>query len=317
MFGVGVGQATRLSLRLFLSILLATSLVGCSSPPLPPSVAAAGWNDVRSSDRDEVHAQLIRMHADSRSARGVFTYRIVDPSGTEVEVLVTRADGWSSVVLDGRLRLWEGEAAGSVSDPVTVWARDALDGELERDLVVCAAGTCTDVSAWFKLAAFEEFAPLPERVGGLRPQEVYQAALIGALEPSVINYYIEHLDDPVNGWFTDESGSKAYDLNDRSYVYGHRAGRTGSETCIGWFDRQEDLFSDDERFARFCHSPVAGVTMGSGKDALLSHRPIVPGTFHRPDTTADLYLLVDEDFRRYLESMGVVDSVWAARHTRV
>jgi hypothetical protein len=259
----------------------------------------------------------MRIYADSSSTRGLFTYRIVDPSGAEVEVQVTQADGWSSVVLDGRLRLWEGEAAGSISEPVTVWARDSLGEELERDLVVCAAGTCTDVSAWYKLAAFDEFAPLPERIGGLRPQEVYQAAMIGSVEPSVISYFIKHLDDPVNGWFTDESGSKAYDLTDRFYVYGHRAGGAGTETCIGWFDRQEDLFSDDERFTRFCHSPVAGVTMGSGKEELISHRPIEPGSNHRPDTKADLYLLVDEDFRRYLETMGVVDAAWAARHTRV
>lgn len=302
----------RLRFPVLVAVLI-VMLTSCSSRPLPAAVAEAGWSDVRESNRDEVVAELARMRADAHKAEGVFVFE-VDDSTQRARVTVTRVGPWTTTRLEGQLVLWEDRRTGSPERPVTVWAHDQLPGESDRDLLVCVDGSCTDVSAWYLLAAFDSLVNLPQSVYGVTSQEVYLAAAIGSLDPSVIDYYHDHIDDPVNVSVVSDAGVEHFTISDRVYVIGHRKGGTGVETCIGWFDRRDDMLVDDDRFTRFCHSSVARALTAAGDDSLLSYRPLPATTERTPKVVDDLYRHVTPEVRELLETMGFVGPAWAERH---
>lgn len=290
---------------------------GCAGRPLPAAIAAAGWSDVQTSDRDEIVALIGKWREDAASAQGSFRYRIAGTGGEEDRLITVTVHGeWRSVQLRGELRLWEDRRTGSPQHPVTIWARSPQSGESERDLVACVAERCTDVSAWYVLAALDHMTELPEEVGNLTPQEVYQAAALGPLDVSVLTAFLDMIDMPVSGTVASDGGVEHFTLEDRVYVVGHRAGATGEEICLGWFDRAVELTADNDRFVHFCQSPEAKVFSAVTNDELVSYAPLPVGGPHEPKVDADLYDMIDPLAREYIVTMGYVNPQWVRRHQR-
>lgn len=230
---------------------------------------------------------------------------------------VTHTNGWRSVELKGERGSWEDRELGSKQSPVTVWARDMIEGDPISDIVICRENRCTDVSAWYVLAGLDKELGFPSEVEGLLPQDAAGISRISHADTHVIRYHLEHIKDPVKGTVFAQGASEDYTLADRVYVEGTRNGGTGVEDCVGWFDRPAELDYDSDRFLYICFATSVGVFSGFDNRTGLKDFKTVTAEYsrsHAPKVTADLYGNLPIRIRGTLLALNYVTEEWSERH---
>ena len=302
------------------AVAAALLLSGCGGSDHPPAIKAANWSTYEISDRDTVVGLLEQWAAKAKIAEGVL--EVVDGmnmADARTRIRITHANGWRSIQLTGERGSWEERPLGSKKNPVVVWVRDMVPGETTADIVICDQRDCTDVTAWYVLANFNEELGFPDEIAGLLPQDAAEVSRVGNSDTFVIEHYLDHVDDPVVGSVIDDGVVTNYSLKDRVYIRGQREGGTGMEDCVGWLDRVEDLQTDADRFAYFCFSPNAGVFSGlhrlSGLKSFEALSEAASST-HSPEVGADLYGDLTDNEKAILQLLGAVEPAWAERHER-
>jgi len=293
-------------------------LTGCGSDPRPPAIAAANWSNYEVSDRDTVVNLLQSWLTEAKRVEGVFVVLDgMNMADARTPMRVTHANGWRSIPLTGQHGSWEKRTLGSKQNPVTVWVRDMIPGETTADIVICDQKLCTDVTAWYMLANFNDQLQFPDQIAGLLPQDAAGVSRLGTSDPFIVEFYLEHIDDEVTGSVISDAGIEPYTIKDRVYLRGQRDGGTGTEECVGWVDRLADLETEADRYPYFCFSTTVGVFTGTRNNTGLKNFEVIPPrTPHAPDVSADLYGNLSDDDKAVLQILGAVDSNWAKRHDR-
>ena len=307
----------RIQFRTTLAVLMiAFVLTGCGSDPRPPAISAANWSNYEVTDRGTVVTLLKRWLTEAKGAEGVFVVLDgMNMADARTPMKITHANGWRSIQLTGQHGSWENRTLGSKQHPVVVWVRDMIPGETTADIVICDQKVCTDVTAWYMLANFNDQLQFPDEIAGLLPQDAAGVSRLGTSDPFVIEFYLEHIDDEVTGSIISEEGIEPYTIKDRVYVRGQRDGGTGTEDCVGWVDRLEDLETDADRYPYFCFASNVGVFSGTrNNNGLKSFEASSLSKSHAPKVSTDLYGNLSDDDKAVLLTLGAVDPKWAERH---
>lgn len=296
------------------AVLAATMLSGCAnSAEIPTYLEKSGWHAAYLSDRASVIDELRSWQKLAREAEVEAVY---ETDGEEYRY--THQNGWTSVLLEGQSVM--DRPVASKDDPVTGWKRDRSDGGLEADRVICFHGSCTDVSAWYVLANFDEELGFPDEVAGVAPPELATPFWTNELDPVFWQWQIDSLQEPYSSVTYVDGVSVTHTEKDRVYYLG-KARVLGVEThCVAWFDSPEALSSDDPRAPVFCMHP-SGISAIDGYNKLISVRTVKHDPTFGPGRHVDLLdafaakiAELGTDEKEMLLQMLAVDDGWARRH---
>lgn len=254
-------------LNIFITFLL---LSGCSSE----AGKEFSWEKVEKIKKEKVEAKIQSWQ--EISSKGGFTAEVSSKEYPAEKRIVAIGSNWRKLTRLSR---------DNEKVEIDFWYN--IDNET---VVVCKERSCTDVSAWYKLAHQEDVV-LPQKVHAVTSGEVASYAELAMYFDTISKYYLEVLSDSSDS------------IN---FFSGERSEMGKRESCVGWVIATKKYY-----LCAINDGVITSSSTGLILDNLLFEKNY---SEIKPWITSDIYELLPRELDQYFIEYKVFDKNWLTQH---